>query len=152
VWRGVTWEWGAARAGSYTILYGRVQSSDSTIASQPLFAYVVDSLGFLSLFRPREVRYDDARTLRVADATIRVPARASMIDIRGDDTLRIELTIEDATATDTRTPGVERGEGLASRQIARPYFVQMKGLMKISGRVAGRPLSGEGAGFFETYR
>jgi hypothetical protein len=28
----------------------------------------------------------------------------------------------------------------------------MKGLMKIGGRVAGRSLNGEGAGFFETYR
>jgi len=152
VWRGVTWEWGAARAGPYTVLYGRVQSSDSAVASQPLFAYIVDSLGFLTLFRPREIRYDDARVIRVGNATINVPARATMVDVRGDDTLRIELTIEDATATDTRTPGVERGEGLASRQIGRPYFVQMKGLMKISGRVLGKPLAGEGGGFFETYR
>jgi hypothetical protein len=152
VWRGVTWEWGAARAGQYTVLYGRVQSSDSTIAAQPLFAYVVDSLGFLSLFRPREIRYDDSRELRVGRETLHVPARATMIDVRGDDTLRIELAIEDATATDTRRPGVERGDALASRQIARPYFVQMKGLMRIAGRVAGRALSGEGAGFFETYR
>jgi hypothetical protein len=75
-----------------------------------------------------------------------------MMDVRGDDTLRLELTIEDATATDTRAPGVERGDALASRQIARPYFVQMKGLMRIAGRVGGRALSGEGAGFFETYR
>lgn len=152
VWRGVTWEWGAARAGQYTVLYGRVQSSDSTVASQPLFAYVVDSLGFLSLFRPREIRYDDARELRVGNATLHVPAKATMVDVRGDDTLRLELSIEDASATDTRTPGVERGDALASRQIARPYFVQMKGLMRIAGRVAGRVLSGEGAGFFETYR
>ena len=47
VWRGVTWEWGAARAGEYTLLYGRVQPADSAVASQPLFVYVVDSLGFL---------------------------------------------------------------------------------------------------------
>ena len=152
VWRGVTWEWGAARAGPYTVLYGRVQSSDSAVASQPLFAYVVDSLGFLTLFRPRDIQYEDARVVRVGSATINVPARATMIDVRGDDTLRIELTIEDATATDTRTPGVERGEGLSARQLERPYFVQMKGLMRISGRVFGKSLSGEGAGFFETYR
>jgi hypothetical protein len=90
--------------------------------------------------------------VRVGGSSIRVPARATMFDARGDDTLRVELTIEDATASDTRAPGVERGEGLASRQIALPYFVQMKGLMKISGRVLGKPLVGEGAGFFETYR
>jgi hypothetical protein len=117
-----------------------------------LFAYVVDSLGFLSLFRPRSIQYDDSRTLRVGNATIHIPARGTMVDVRGDDTLRVELTIEDATATDTRQPGVERGEGLSARQLEHPYFVQMKGLMKISGRVAGKPISGEGTGFFETYR
>jgi len=72
--------------------------------------------------------------------------------LRGADTLRIELTIEDAAATDTRRPAVERGETLAQRALARPYFVQMKGVMRLSGRIAGRPLAGEGAGFFETYR
>jgi hypothetical protein len=75
-----------------------------------------------------------------------------MVDVRGNDTLRVSLTIEDATATDTRTPGVERGDALSARDIARPYFVQMKGLMRISGRIRGQPISGEGAGFFETYR
>ncbi|HEY4129271.1 MAG TPA: hypothetical protein VGM50_01540, partial [Gemmatimonadaceae bacterium] len=71
---------------------------------------------------------------------------------RGDDTLRVELSIEDATATDTRTPAVERGDALAARKLGKPFFVQMKGTMRISGRVAGRRLAGDGAGFFETYR
>ena len=75
-----------------------------------------------------------------------------MVDVRGDDTLRISLAIEDATATDTRTPAVERGDALAGRAIARPYFVQMKGTATISGRIRGTPLAGRGAGFFETYR
>jgi hypothetical protein len=152
VWRGVTWEWGAARAGSYTLLYGRVQPADSTAASQPLFVYIVDSLGFRALFRPREIRYEDTRTLRVGDETIRAPGRGTMVDVRGDDTLRIDLEIEDATATDTRRPGVERGETLAGRKLAKPYFVQMKGMMRIAGRLSGKPISGDGAGFFETYR
>ena len=154
VWRGVTWEWGAARAGQYTLLYGRVQPSDSTASSVPLFAYLVDSLGFLAVFRPAEIRYEDSLIVRPVGerGSIRVPSRATMADARGDDTLRVELMIEDATATDTRVPGVERGEGLSSRRLARPYFVQMKGLMRISGRVRGTALSGQGAGFFETYR
>jgi len=152
VWRGVTWEWGAARAGAYTLLYGRVQPSDSAAAAQPLFVYVVDSLGFLALFRPTSIRYEDARVARVNGRTIAVPSTATMVDVRGQDTLRVELAIEDATATDTRRPAVERGETLANRALAHPYFVQMKGLMRLSGRVAGRPLVGEGAGFFETYR
>ena len=152
VWRGVTWEWGAARAGGYTLLYGRVQPSDSAAASQPLFVYVVDSLGFLALFRPTSIQYEDGRVVRVNGRTIAVPSTATMVDVRGADTLRVDLTIEDAAATDTRRPAVERGETLAGRALARPYFVQMKGLMRLSGRVSGHPLSGEGAGFFETYR
>jgi hypothetical protein len=151
VWRGVTWEWGASRAGQYTLLYGRVQPSDSVVATQPLFVFVTDSLGFLALFRPRAITYEDGKVIRVPGGTLNVPSRGTMVDVRGDDTLRVELTIEDATATDTRT-SVERGDALSSRGLGKPYFVQMKGLMRISGRVAGRPLSGEGAGFFETYR
>jgi hypothetical protein len=152
VWRGVSWEWGAARAGAYTILYGRMQPAGSPAASQPLFVYVVDSLGFLSVFRPREIRYDDGRVVRVGDREIPVPSRGTMVDVRGDDTLRVELSVDGAAATDTRRPDAERGEGLAGRALERPYFIQMKGRMRLSGRVAGRPIAGDGAGFFETYR
>ena len=152
VWRGVTWQWGAARAGAYTFLYGRVETSDSTTTTPSLVVYLVDNQGFLALFRPRDIRYVDGRTTRVGRVVIRTPSTAEMIDIRGDDTLRIALAIEDATATDTRAPGVERGDGLASRAILRPYFVQMKGTATISGRIRGTPLAGRGAGFFETYR
>jgi hypothetical protein len=134
------------------VLYGRVQPADSAVASQPLFVYVVDSLGFLSVFRPREIRYDDGRVVRVGDRDVHVPSRGSMVDVRGDDTLRVELSIDDAAATDTRRPDVERGEGLAARALERPYFIQMKGRMRLSGRVGGNPIAGDGAGFFETYR
>lgn len=143
VWRGVTWEWGASRAGPYTLLYGRVLPSDSAIATQPLFVYVTDSLGFVALFRPREITYVDSLRIRAGGGDIMVPSRGTMVDVRGDDTLRVELSIEDATATDTRTAG---------RGLGKSYFIQMKGLMRISGRVAGRVLSGQGSGFFETYR
>ena len=152
VWRGVSWEWGAARAGAYTVLYGRVQPADSAVASQPLFVYVVDSLGFLSVFRPREIRYDDGRVVHVGGRDIRVPSRGTMVDVRGDDTVRVELSIDDAVATDTRRPDVERGEGLGARALDHPYFIQMKGRMRLTGRVGGQLVAGEGAGFFETYR
>jgi hypothetical protein len=152
VWRGVTWQWGASRAGSYTFLYGRVEAADSVATTPPLVVYLVDSTGFLELFRPRDITYVDGRTTVVNGVAIRTPSRADMVDVRGDDTLRISIAIEDATATDTRSPAVERGEGLARREIARPYFVQMKGTATIGGRIRGTPLAGSGAGFFETYR
>jgi hypothetical protein len=155
-WQGVTWEWGASRAGSYTILYGRVlpPAEDGAQGSAPssLFLYVVDSLGFRAVFRPREIRYEDGRTTTVGGRTIAVPSRGVMVDARGADTIRVELDVEDAAASDTRLGLVERGEGEYARRLARPYFVQMKGRARISGRVGGVPVRGEGAGFFETYR
>ena len=42
VWRGVTWDWGAARAGQYTFLYGRVYPGDSTSSIPPVLVYLVD--------------------------------------------------------------------------------------------------------------
>jgi hypothetical protein len=158
-WQGVTWEWGATRAGAYTILYGRVnppEGADGTSAGDearsPLFVYVTDSLGFRALFRPREIRYADGRTILVDGRPLRVPSRAELFDVRGADTLRLVLDVEDAVASDTRQGLVERGEGDYARRLTRPWFVQMKGSARLSGRSGGSALSGAGAGFFETYR
>jgi hypothetical protein len=152
VWRGVTWEWGAARAGSYTFLYGRVQLPDSASGDSPLFFYLVDSLGYRTLFRPTRIAYVDGRTISTAGGALSVPSRATFADVRGADTLRVELEIEDAVATDTRTPQAERGETMAARALAQPYFIQMKGIARLSGRVGGQVIGGVGTGFFETYR
>jgi hypothetical protein len=152
VWRGVTWEWGAARAGSYTFLYGLVSPPDSATGDTPLSVYLVDSLGFRTLFRPRRIDYVDDRAIHVNGRELRIPSRAAFGDIRGNDTLRVELTIEDAMATDTRGVSQGRGEMRAARGLLRPYFIQMKGTTRITGRVGGAVLSGEGSGFFETYR
>lgn len=152
VWRGVRWEWGATRVGSYTLLYGRVEPPRDASSQPPLFLYLVDSLGFRALFRPREISYVDGRNVTVEGRTIRVPSTAVLADARGRDTIRVELSIEDAIATDTRGALIERGETRAARMLATPYFVQMKGRARISGTVGGQPLQGEGEGFFETYR
>ena len=152
IWRRVDWEWGAARAGELTFLYGRVQPTDGSAEVAPLLLYVVDSLGFLTLFRPRAVAYEDGRTATVGGRTIRVPSRALLADARGGDTLRIEIEVEHATVTDTREGFVGRGDDASAAEITRPYFVQMKVRARLTGRVGGRALSGEGTGFFETYR
>ena len=143
VWRGVTWEWGSARLGRFAVLYGRVQPPDSITggASSPLFLYLVDSLGFRALFRPQQIVYDDSKVIDVDGRAIHVPAHAVMTDVRGIDTLRLSLDIDDATGTNTR-----------GRELAHPYFIQMKGRARLSGRVGGGELAGEGTGFFETYR
>jgi hypothetical protein len=147
VWRGVTWEWGSARMGQYAVLYGRVRPPDSVAASasSPLFVYLVDSLGFRALFRPGTIVYDDRKIITVNGRPIHVPAHAVMTDVRSDgasaDSLRLELDIDDATGT--YTPGLGREQA---------NFIQMIGRARLSGRVSGGELSGEGIGFFETYR
>lgn len=155
VWRGVTWDWGASRAGQYTFLYGRVYPPDSTTSIPPVLVYLIDSLGFRAVFRPKLISYEDDRTLRAGAATLRVPSRAIFSDVRGSDTLRVDISIEDAIATDTRprraASGDDRPDPLGSEK-AHPFFIQMKGTARISGRLDGEPLTGAGAGFFETYR
>jgi hypothetical protein len=155
VWRGVTWDWGAARAGQYTFLYGRVYPADTTVSIPPVLVYLVDSLGFRAVFRPKLISYEDSGTVRVGSAQLRVPSRATFEDARGNDTLRVDINVEDAIATDTRprknSGDSERGDPLGTEK-PRPYFIQMKGTARISGRLDGEPLSGTGIGFFETYR
>lgn len=146
VWRDVTWEWGAARAGPYSLLYGRVRREGSALVDEPLFVYLVDSLGFAGIFRPAEIRYDEGRTLTVNGRRVRVPARALLFDARGDDTLRIALDIEDAIATPMRG-----GRATAATHGARA-FIQMKGRATLTGRLRGAPIRGSGDGFFETWR
>jgi hypothetical protein len=150
-WRGVRWDWGSARAGDVSILYGRVQAPDTVAASTSMFVYLVDSLGFLAAFRPRTIDYVEGRTVRVNGRSLQVPARATMVDARGADTLRVDLEVEDATVTDMRLGLVERGDRDASAA-ARPWFVQMKGVATVRARVGGQTLSGRGTGFFETWR
>lgn len=150
VWRNVTWEWGASRAGQYTFLYGRVYPPDSTLSVPPVLFYLTDSLGFRAVFRPSTITYEDNREVQVGAAKVRVPSRAVLTDARGADTLRVELNIEDAIGTDTR-PASERGNPVAGTR-PYPYFIQMKGTATLSGRVDGAPIRGSGTGFFETYR
>jgi hypothetical protein len=145
VWRDVAWEWGEARAGDYTLLYGRLLAAG--VADQPLFLYIVDSLGFVGLYRPRKIEYTDGRTVIVDGRAVRVPSRAVMQDVRGSDAVTIELDIDDAAATDTRRSDAGRPGSTGGR-----YFVQLKGSARLSGKIGRRALSGTGQGFFETYR
>ncbi len=152
LWRRVEWEWGQARAGEYSLLFGRVRQADSSAARAPLFLYLVDSLGFRALFRPRAITWDDARTIMVDGRAVRVPQRGTMTDVRGADTLMIALEVEDAVGTDTRRGLIERGESVAAREVPRPYFIQLKGTARLTGRLGGVRLDARGPSFFETYR
>jgi hypothetical protein len=112
--------------------------------------------------RPADISYVDGREIVVDGKKIRVPSRATFADVRGADTLRVELDVEDAIGTDNRKPAgdgspfattkPERGDPEREAAMPKPYFIQMKGIARISGRLAGAPVAGSGTGFFETYR
>ncbi len=152
IWSRVDWEWGAVQAGDLGVLYGRVNPPDDVADPPPLLLYVTDSLGFVALFRPTAVTYVEGGTTMVDGRRVPVPSRAILADARGADTVRLELDVEHATATDTRRGLLQRGDTLAARGLDRPYFIQMKGTAHITGRVRGRRLDVRGSAFFETYR
>ncbi len=145
VWQDVTWEWGSARLGAYSLLYGRVARGGEGAVDEPLFVYLVDSLGFAGVFRPRSITYEDGRRVTIAGRSVRIPAKGTLFDARGRDTLRIELEIEDAAVSPMRARRSQAAPGT-------PHFLQMKGRARLTGRLGGRVLNEEGRGFFETWR
>lgn len=149
-WRQVAWEWGVVQAEGLALLYGRVESAGTGQPSAPLFAYLADTLGFRALFRPRLIAYEDDRRVVLGGRTLQVPSRARFVDVRGADTLVMEIDTEDAHVTDTRAERQRQGDA-ASLQ-ARRYFVQLKGRAILRGRVGGQPFRATGTAFFETYR
>ena len=151
-WRAVTWDWGSTRAGQYTILYGRVVSADGAGGNAPFFAYVTDSSGFVSLFRPKRITYVDGRTVSASGQSVRVPSSIELFDARDGDTLAISIAIDDAVVSDTRLDNAQRGQAKSVRELENPWFVQMAGEATVNGRVRGKHIEGRGRGFFETYR
>ena len=148
-WRGVTWDWGEAEAGAYSVLYGGVsrtgadppiEGSDET-ASESLagerFLFLADSLGFLGVFRVDSISYAGSG---LSPDRIRVRA------VRGEERLRLDVEVEHALRTSR--------DGTGGDRVAPPRgatFHQMKGRARLRGRVLGAPVSGEGPGFFETW-
>jgi hypothetical protein len=143
VWRDVTWEWGAARGGALSLLYGGVYgpTREGTAAgvavTSPFFLTLVDSLGVLQVLRFGRIDYEGARPVAGPGAT--APRRFMLTGTRGADSVRLTVQVEHALATDMRASSFRR------------RFLQMRGRFELRGRVAGREVSDTGRGFFETY-
>jgi hypothetical protein len=67
------------------------------------------------------------------------PTRFTLTGARGADSVRLEVKVEHALATDMRASSFRR------------TFLQMRGRFELRGRVAGQEVSDSGQGFFETY-
>jgi hypothetical protein len=144
VWRDVTWEWGAARGTSLSLLYGGVygpqrdRAGDGAITS-PFFLTLVDSLGVRQVLRFDHPAYEGGVVAQGAPGAV-APARLSLVARRGADTVRVAVAVEHALATEMRASGFRR------------LFFQMRGRFELRGRIAGAEVSDTGQGFFETYR
>jgi hypothetical protein len=143
VWRDVTWEWGAASGSRLSFIYGgvyrprRSPGSESSSITSPFFLALLDSLGVKQVLRFDRVRYAEIPASRPGLA--RYPGSFGIVATRETDTLRLDVRVLDALATDRPT-------GLGRRA-----FLQMRGEFHLNGRVLGQTVADSGNGFFETY-
>lgn len=145
VWRDVTWEWGAARGGTLSLLYGGVYGPErddagaGTPVTSPFFLTLVDSLGVRQVLRFGRVAYEGDQPAAGAPGAS-APRRFTLVGTRGADSVTLAVDVEHALATEMRTASFRR------------RFLQMRGRFELRGRVAGAEVSDSGRGFFETYR
>jgi hypothetical protein len=137
VWRDVTWEWGSARGGRLSLLYGGVYGPERSNTS-PFFLTVVDSLGVRRVLRFGEIDYEGSRA---ADgvAGARAPERFTLTATWDADTVTLSVGVDHALATEMEAASFRR------------LFLQMRGRFELSGRIMGERVHDRGEGFFETY-
>jgi hypothetical protein len=145
VWRDVTWEWGAARGGRLSLLYGGVYGPErghegvGAAVTSPFFLTLVDSLGVRQVLRFARVAYEGAQPAAGAPGAA-APRRFTLVATRGADSVTLLVDVEHALATEMSAASFRR------------LFFQMRGRFALTGRVAGAEVSDTGRGFFETYR
>ncbi|HXG44767.1 MAG TPA: hypothetical protein VNJ71_08445 [Gemmatimonadales bacterium] len=140
LWRGVTWEWGAARGRRLDLLYGVVRAPGDTglgPGGRSLLVTLVDSLGVLQVLRASEIAYRGrgGGPLRPGER----PAAFGFTATRDQDTLRVRVEVTDLAATRETAAGPGW------------VFLQMRGIASLEGRAAGVAVADRGWGFFETY-
>ena len=144
VWRRVTWDWGFARAGDLTILYGGVRrdadagsgSAGPSIALGGRFLFAVDSLGLRGVLPIREIEYEWAEDESESGPGLRPTGFVLRAD-RGSDSLSLRVSVDHLRITPREEDGAN--------------FHQMRGTAEVSGQLLGGPVDEDGSGFFETW-
>lgn len=135
-WRETTWNWGQARGGSLSLVYGGVLTSDSLATSTrtPYFLAAVDSAGVRQILRFGRIDYRGNKS--VIDG-VPVPGELSLVATRESDTVRLRARVLHAQVTTS---------GFGTKA-----FLQMRGAFEVSGRLLGLVVADSGLGFFETF-
>ncbi len=142
-WGGVVWDWGAAHAGAFDVLYGGVHGVAAEEARRHgvrFLGYVVDSLGVAAVLEPHELIYSDEQTIEHDGRAVVAPRRLRWSAVQGSDSLLADIELARIALSRLRL-GAD----------ADVYFAQMQGTLALSGVLAGRRVDARGPGFFETY-
>ena len=136
-WGGVTWDWGQARTGDFSVLYGGVSDGNRDRgATGPRILYLTDVDGFAGILSIRRLTTwwpdGDQRT---------APDSISILATSDADSLELTVTVSHSRAT----PVPIRMDGPPA------LFFQMRGSATLSGRLRGASVRAGGDGFFETW-
>lgn len=136
-WGGVTWDWGQARAGGYSVVYGGVSDGDpDRTATGPRILHLTDEHGFAGIFPIRRL------TTWWPDGDMRAPPDSiAILAASGADSVRLKVEVGHGRVTPVPV-GVGGSAAL---------FHQMRGTAALSGRLLGAPVRASGDGFFETW-
>jgi len=148
VWRRVTWDWGFARAGDLSILYGGVRRDVEQGEAVPStarggrFLFAVDSLGLRGVLPIREIEYEweDAQGAGGAEGAGGAGKRPTGFILQADrdaDSITLRVSVDHLRVTPREADGA--------------YFHQMRGRAEVRGQLLGDPVAEDGSGFFETW-
>ena len=136
-WGGVTWDWGQAQVGGYSVLYGGVSDGDpDRTATGPRIFYLTDRHGFAGIFSIRRLATWWPEGDRRA-----APDSISILATSGADSVGLKVEVGHSRAT-----RVAVGAGGSTA-----LFYQMRGSAVLSGRLRASLVSAAGDGFFETW-
>ncbi|MDE2784581.1 MAG: hypothetical protein OXK77_16630 [Gemmatimonadota bacterium] len=138
-WSSVTWDWGQARAGPYSVLYGgiaRETDGDANATQGGQFLYLADEHGFAGVFTIRELI-----TLWPGREGQGTPAAIAIHADNGPDSLALSVTVGHTQVT----------LGPVAQDGPPALFYQMRGTLELSGRLFGTEIQESGDGFFETW-
>lgn len=138
-WARVSWDWGQATAGDYSVLYGGVarMGEDAEVNQGGRFLYLADSHGFAGVFTIRELT--TRWPVREGEGQ---PDSIAIHAVNGPDSLALTVTVGHTQVTSVPVAAVA---DLDAR------FYQMRGTLELSGRLFGNEFHESGEGFFETW-
>ena len=138
-WARVSWDWGQATAGDYSVLYGGVarMGEDAEVTQGGRFLYLADSHGFAGVFTIRELT--TGWPVREGEGQ---PDSIAIHAVNGPDSLTLSVTVGHTQVTSVPVAAVA---DLGAR------FYQMRGTLELSGRLFGNEFHESGEGFFETW-